>query len=87
MEKLFRVKMVATNLRVICKTDIEDILHVFIEYDYLISFHRFLKDVLTYFNWQTGFSENDFYKWMLYGVSKNKPYSNFIIYYCGICNI
>lgn len=78
MEKLFRVKMVDTNLCVICETDIEDTLHLFIECDYLNSFHYFLKEVLTYFNRQTGFSENDFYKWMLFGVDGKTSHSNFI---------
>lgn len=77
-EKLFRVKISDTNRCPICTTEIEDLLHMFIECDYLEEFHRFIIDVLTYFYKDKGFDENELHKFILFGVTKRQPFSDFL---------
>lgn len=81
-EKLHMVKISNTSTCPICNTDIEDLLHMFIECDCLILFHEFLVDILTYFYRHTGFTRDEFIKWLLYGLSGSgveTPFINVIL--------
>lgn len=77
-EKLHRIKKTDTNVCPVCKTEIEDELHMFVECDELASFQDLIKDVLIYFFKDKGYTENDFYKWFLYGISGMKKHNGFI---------
>lgn len=77
-ERLYRVKICSNNRCPVCDSEIEDILHMFIDCDYLKSFQLFLKDILSYFYQSRGFTENEFNMMMLFGIPKTEKYYSFI---------
>jgi len=77
-EKLYRIKKTDNNLCPICGTDIEEILHMFVECDFLQSFHIFLKDVLSFFYQSSGFTRDEFNRLILFGKVTNGKYYAFI---------
>lgn len=77
-ERLYRIKKTDNNRCPNCKNETEDILHMFIECDTLLSFRSFIEDVLVYFYKERGYTTDHFNKILLFGTTEKNKYYSFI---------